>query len=104
MKGKTKLKKGDLIICQKSFMVPGTGCTFSYFGGATYQIIEYLDKWEENAWSIELMSTLYLSDCAGIYPRSFLTKGWFSEKELFEKFDCIKVQRKKKLQKLYELY
>lgn len=80
-----QLNKGDIIICKHNFFIPGTGITFYYFKDKKYKIIEHLNKWKEPAWGIE-----------PLFSKEIKHQGWFTEKELIEKFYTIKYLRKKK--------
>lgn len=91
MKPIPKLKKNDIIIALEDIIIPDTGSTFYIYKGNSYKITEFLDLWKENAWRIKLGSN------------NFQNQGWFTENELFQKFNCLKIQRQKKLKKLSKI-
>lgn len=83
-----------ILICLEDFTVPGTGITFSYYKNHTYRINKYLSKWyEENGHSWRIKN---------ITDDQFKHQGWFTEKELLEKFANLKQQRKEKILKINE--
>lgn len=88
--------KGDVILCLEDFIIPGTGMTFYYYKGNKYRVKELLKIWDMPAWSIKLMrekeDKLYGNET-----------GYFTEEELFKRFDCVKYQRILKLRKLNKL-
>lgn len=92
-----KLKKGNIIILLEDIIIPGTGTTFYYYKGNKYRIKRYLDKWNEPAWYIKLIRTKEIK----LYGSE---DGYFSEKDLLKKFDCVKYSRKLKLKKLKSIY
>jgi len=92
MKPISKLKKNDIIIALEDIIIPGTGVTFYIYKGQKYKVSEYLSKWDENAWRINLIDS-----------NNFQNQGWFTENELFQKFNCLKYLRKRKLKKLSNL-
>lgn len=87
-----RLKKGEIIIALENIDIPGTGITFHIYKGKRYKLEEYLTKWKEHGWEIHLVGSLQFEDT-----------GWFSEDELFKKFNCILYQRKEKLKKLAKI-
>ena len=93
-----KLNKNDIIIVNEDFIIPGTGKTFYFYKGSKYKIVKYLPVWYENsgrhAWEIKLIDKIK-GNGALIF--------WFSEDELFEKFECRKYTRLKKLKKLAKI-
>ena len=86
-----KLKLHDILIALEDIIIPGTA--FYIYKGKKYKVREYLPEWNENAWNIILMNRF----------RTFGDQGWFTEEELFEKFDCVTTQRRKKLKRLSEI-
>jgi hypothetical protein len=93
-----KLNKNDIIIVKEDFIIPGTGMTFYFYKGHKYKIPKYLPVWYEksgtHAWQIKLIEKI-----KGNGALMF----WLSENELFEKFECIKYSRLKKLEKLSKI-
>jgi hypothetical protein len=93
-----KLSKGAIIIVNEDFIIPATGLTYHFFKGSKYKIVKYLPVWYENsgrhAWEIKLIEKIK-GNGALIF--------WLSEDELFEKFECVKYTRLKKLQKLSKI-
>jgi hypothetical protein len=93
-----KLNKGTIIIVNDDFTIAGTGMTFYFYKGNKYKITKYLPVWYENsgrhAWEIKLIEKIK-GNGALIF--------WLSEDELFEKFECVKYTRLKKLQKLAKI-
>jgi len=87
-----KLSKGTIIIVDEDFIIPGTGTTFYFYKGNKYKIVKYLPICHENdgthAWEIKLIEKIK-GDGTPIF--------WLSEYELFEKFECVKYTRLKKL-------
>jgi hypothetical protein len=88
----TKLKEGDIIICLEDFHVAGIVVTFYFYKNRKYIISKYLPLWKTDAWRIELTQG----------KPKFEETGYFSEDDLFKKFDCVKYQRRKKLKKINE--
>lgn len=90
-----KLKKGYIITCLEDCIIPGTGLTYFYFKGNTYKISMYLPAYFEkdgnHAWRITLLSGKEGSDV-----------GWFTEDDLFKKFNANIYLRKEKLKKINE--
>ena len=95
-----KLQKGDIIIVNEDFIISGTGMTFYFFKGHKYKIVKYLPLWAwvankvDNAWEIRLIDKIKGN---GTLVFSF------SEDNLFQKFECIKYTRLKKLKKLSKI-
>jgi len=89
-----KLNKDDILIVKEDFTVPGTGTTFFFYKGYKYKIITYLTNWHEHAWKIKLI---------GQKKGNEELEFWFSEENLFIRFECRKYSRLKKLQKLAKI-
>lgn len=107
-KAAPKLKKGITIICLEDIIIPGTGCTFYIWKGKKYILKKYLPDWNEPAWNIQLEENAILNrksrrQFSNFSNYSFENQGWFTEKELFQKFNCIKYTRKEKLKKINSL-
>jgi len=91
----SKLKENMILICCKNFTVPVTGMTFSYYKNHKYRITNYLSQWYDtsgHSWHIE-----------NITDNNFKHEGWFTEKDILERFINIKQQRKEKLLKINNL-
>jgi hypothetical protein len=93
-----RLQKDNIIIALENIIIPGTGITFFIFKGQKYKLETFLDKWKEPAWFI---ININAEKDYNFFP-SNKECGWFTENELFEKFNCLKYNRKLKLMKLNE--
>jgi hypothetical protein len=101
---KSKLKQGAVIISLEDIIIPGTGCTFYIWKGKRYTLKQYLAEWREPAWNIQLEETILNNRKNRRNSNySFSDQGWFTEVELFQKFNCLQYLRKEKLQKLNSL-
>jgi len=98
---KSRLKVGDIIIALEDLIIPSTGCSYYIYKGFYYKIVEYLPAWTENAWHIELiMNRQERRERHRKEPRNRRYDPYMTESQLFEQFDCVKIQRKEKLKKL----
>ena len=87
----SKLKKGDFIITQKDLE--------DFNKGEVYEILDYLplNPYVEHSWSVNSkrhFTIHYISE-----PDQTITPI-YNEEYLLENFECVKIQRKLKLEKL----
>ena len=99
-----KLKIGDYVIALEDLVIPGTGITYYIYKGEYYKLIfSYLWSNGKHAWYVEpIMNRRERRELYGKNPY----KGYgyyFSEDELFQSFDCRRVQRRLKLKKLQKI-
>jgi len=99
-----KLNEGDIIIALEDIIIPGTGVTYYIYKNKRYELKEKLDSktWGENAWYIESAENILISRKERREGKFDYERGWFKESELFQKFDCVKIIRKRKLDEIYK--
>lgn len=89
------LKPGDIIIALNDLIIPSTGITFFFYKGKKYKVNEYYSSW--NGWCV--ISERKRDQYGFVYNRAGL-----SEEMIIKNFDYIKYQRKKKLEKICQLF
>jgi len=93
------LKRGDIIIAKEDIISQGDvfngfKTAFYIYKGKKYKLKNYVVELGIIIWYIELtMKAKYV-------PDFLLNHGRFTEEELFQNFDCIRYQRKEKINKL----
>jgi len=97
-----KLNKGDIVVALEDIIIPGIKTTYFIYKEKKYELKESLDSktWGENAWYIENVENILISRKERRKGKYDNKCGWFKESELFQKFDCIKITRKRKLDKI----
>jgi len=92
-----KYKIGDKLICIKDIFIKWSGGTSHIMlCGNEYKIVERLNKWDEPAWKLTLISENVKNNTPWLVGGDY----YLSETKISEKFINLKRQRKEKIKKI----